>query len=86
VRLSVTPEGIKFVEPANTHVSFLTPDVTSFQKDVVSTFCHFVHFFPSREAGDAWVGQHPGTFILSVADAHIIAARKNGAQYSAALR
>ena len=85
VRLSVTPEGVKFVDPADTHVSFLTPDTASFQKDVVSTFCHFVHFFPSRRAGETWVAQHPGTFILSVADAHIIAARKNEAQYGAAL-
>ena len=85
VKLSVTPEGVKCVDPADTHVSFLTPDAASFQRDVVSTFCHFVHFFPSRRAGETWVAQHPGTFILSVADAHIIAARKNEAQYGAAL-
>ena len=85
VRLSVTPQGVELVDPADTHMSLLTPDVAWFQKDIVSTFCHFVHFFPSRKAGEAWVAQHPGTFILSVADAHIIAARKNEAQYGATL-
>src|SRR5262249_54217273 len=34
VRLNVTPEGINFVDPADTHVSFLTPDAASFQRDV----------------------------------------------------
>jgi hypothetical protein len=48
---------------------------------IVTTFCHLVHFFPSRAEGEAWATQHPGTFMLSVEEAHAIAVRKNQAQY-----
>ena len=66
-------------------MSFLMPDAAEAQKDIVTAFCHFVHFFPSRSDGEGWAAQHPGTFILSVAEAHAIARRKNQAQYGEAL-
>ncbi len=85
VKLIVTPTGVEHLAPEDAHVSFLMPDAAEIQKDIVSTFCHFVHFFPSWSAGDAWAAQHPGTFILSVAKAHAIALRKNQAQYGEAM-
>ncbi len=85
VKLTVTPRGVQHVEPEDAQVSFLMPDAAEIQKDIVSTFCHFVHFFPSRPSGEAWAAQHPGTFILSVAEAHAIARRKNQAQYGEAM-
>ena len=81
VELSVTPTGVDRVEPKDAHVSFLIPNAAGMQKDTVTTFCHFVHFFPSRTEGEAWATHHQGTFILSVEEAHAIAVRKNQAQY-----
>jgi len=81
VKLIVTPTRVDRVEPQDAQVSFLMPDTAGAQKDIVTTFCHFVHFFPSRTEGEAWATQHPGTFILSVEEAHAIAVRKNQAQY-----
>ena len=77
----MTPTGVDHVQPGDAHVSFLMPDGAEVKKDIVGAFCHFVHFFPSRPAGEAWAATHPGTFILSVAEAHAIARRKNQAQY-----
>ncbi len=85
VKLIVTPAGVDRVEPQDAHVSFLMPDAAGVQKDILTTFCHFVHFFPSRLRGEAWAARHPGTFILSVAEAHEIARRKNEAQYGGVL-
>ena len=85
VKLIVTATNVDHVEPEDAHVSFLMPDAGEVRKDIVTTFCHFVHFFPSRPAGKAWAAQHPGTFILSVAEAHAIARRKNQAQYGEAM-
>lgn len=85
IKLIVTPAGVDRVEPQDAQVSFLMPDAGQVQNDIVSTFCHFVHFFPSRPAGDAWAAQHPGAFILSVAEAHAIARGKNQAQYGEAI-
>ena len=81
VRLTVTPERVERVEPVDAHMSFLLPDAAEVQKDVLTTFCHFVHFFPSRQSAESWCAQHPGTFILSIDDAHTLARRKNGVQY-----
>ncbi len=81
VRLIVMPTEVEHVEPTGAQVSFLMPDAAKVNQDIVGTFCHFVHFFPSRPTGEAWAAQHPGTFILSVAEAHAVARCKNHTQY-----
>jgi alkylmercury lyase len=85
VRLRVLPGRIEQVDPADTYVSFLMPPPTGFEKDVITSFCHFIHFFPSRRAGDKWTAQRPGTFLLAVAEAHDLARRVNAALYGDAL-
>jgi len=86
VRLTVTPERVEEVEPIGAQMSFLLPDCTGVQKDVLTTFCHFVHFFPSREVAESWLAQHARTFLLSIHEAHVLARLKNEAQYRDVLR
>jgi len=81
VHLTVTPECVEHLDPVSIHMSFLLPDVAKVQKDVASTFCHFVHFFPTREAGQSWTARHSRTLLLSIEDAYDLARRKNQAQY-----
>ena len=50
------------------------------QKDVITAFCHFIHFFPSRQAGETWIARHSGTVLLSIYEGHIVAWLKNQAQ------
>ena len=68
ISLVVQPEGIRETSHPRAVVSFLLPS-TSFDADVIQSFCHFVHFFASPQAGDAWTAEHPGTFLLSLEDA-----------------
>jgi alkylmercury lyase len=68
IRLTVTPQGVKEVRPAGVVVSLLRPDGPR-GSDVVESFCHFVHFFASRESAERWLADHPGTFLLSVDEA-----------------
>ena len=68
IHLSVSADGEATVEPASTVVSLLMPD-GPFDAEVRQTFCHFVHFFASPAAADAWVAANPGGFWLPVADA-----------------
>ena len=36
---------------------------------MIQSFCHFVHLFASRDAGESWIVEHPGTFLLSLDEA-----------------
>ncbi len=83
VTLKMTPEGVEHLDPNGACMSFLPPDATAFQKDVITSFCHFVHFFPSREAGQRWIGDHKGTFLLSIDEGVRVARRKNELQFAA---
>jgi alkylmercury lyase len=85
VSLTVTPEEVERIEPAGARMSFLLPDAEAVQKDIVTAFCHFVHFFPSCQAGESWAAQHAGTFLLSIGAAHAVGRRKNEAQYGKVL-
>jgi alkylmercury lyase len=66
VRLTVTPYEVQTVEPAETVVSVVKPPNNP---DVRQVFCVHVHFFSSEDVAEGWLTQHPGGFLLSVADA-----------------
>ncbi len=84
ISLTVAPDRVKHVRPKSTVVSILTPDRT-FDRDVIVNFCHFVHFFSSQEAGEAWIARHPGTFLLSVKDAFALGQLTNARNFGDAL-
>lgn len=81
IRLEVTTGGVERVEPATTVMSFVVPDPIKFQQNVLTSFCHYVHFFSSREAGQAWTSRHDGTFIVTLDQAVFLAQEKNRIQY-----
>ena len=81
VRLIITPQQVERVEPVGAQMSVLVPNAQEMQKNVVTSFCHFVHFFPSRQVAERWTAQHSGTFLLSIHEAHVLARLKNEAQY-----
>jgi alkylmercury lyase len=84
ISLTVAPDGVKHVSPESAVVSFLMPD-RIFDRDVIVNFCHFVHFFSSQEAGEAWIAPHPGTFLLSVKDAFALGQLTNARNFGDAL-
>jgi alkylmercury lyase len=86
VRLTITPQQVERVEPVASQMSVLVPDAQEMQKNVVTSFCHFVHFFPSRQTAESWTAKHMGTFLLSIHEAHVLARLKNEAQYRDVLR
>lgn len=84
IRLVVTPEEVRELSPAGAVLSFLRPD-TSFGVDTIKSFCHFIHFFASREAAEQWTAEHEGTFVISIDEGFEIARRANRARFSTAL-
>lgn len=67
VRLTVSPRGIKCLEPAGTMLSLMEPDARRVRENVIANFCHYVHFFASGEAGRRWTDARPGTSIITPA-------------------
>lgn len=88
VRLTLTPTTVEAVEPADTVVSFLCCDAGVLETNaakVIATFCRYIFFLASREAGRAWTDQHPGTFLLTLEQAFEWGKRFNAAQLGDAL-
>jgi len=84
VSLTVGPEGVRRVERPETVVSFLSPQ-QPWGDDVIASFCCYIQFFASPEAGWQWVDEHPRTFLLSLADAFEVGRRFNVRRLGAAL-
>jgi alkylmercury lyase len=83
ISLTVAPSGV--VQTSHPHgiVSFLLPD-RDFDADIIQNFCHFVYFFASAEAGEAWTGQHSGTFLLPLEDAFELGRQVNALNFPSA--
>ncbi|MFQ5787966.1 MAG: alkylmercury lyase MerB [Thermodesulfobacteriota bacterium] len=81
IQLTVTPDGIEELNPAIAVMSFVTPESSKVRENVISSFCHYIHFFISAEAGSKWKSNNEGTFILSIDEAYYLGRKKNEAQY-----
>jgi alkylmercury lyase len=81
ITLTVGADGVRALSPPDAVVSFLLPD-EEFDSNVVKSFCHFVHFFVSRQAGEQWTAKHDGTFLMSVEDAYELGRQANRAQFA----
>lgn len=81
VQLIVSPDAIESAKPADAVISFIKPETAKIQENIVTNFCHYVHFFSSENAGQHWVSGNPGTFLLSLDEAFALGHRKNELQY-----
>lgn len=66
ILLTVAPEDVQGLDPVSAVVSLVMPGTSS---DIRSTFCCHVHFFAGAAAGETWGSRHPGSEIVSVAEA-----------------
>ena len=81
IHLTMSPDRVEYVQPEDTVMSFMIPAPAGVKKSVVAHFCHAVHFFSSKQAGLRWTGQHAGTFLLTVEQAHRLGQKINALQY-----
>ncbi len=73
--------GVSQCDPPALVVSFLLPDAVDLKQDVRGSFCEYVQFFASRDAGDEWSRRNAGTFLLTVSEAFELGRRKNASQF-----
>jgi hypothetical protein len=75
----VTPETVEEVTPAEAVVSMVNPQSTH---DIRSTFCCYVNFLASTDGGRAWTASHPGSALLTIAEAHELGRRTNARYFA----
>jgi len=85
IRLTISPNAIESRSQQGIMVSFLTPAEEKFNENVTTSFCHYVHFFVSSEAGEQWVASHEGSFLLSLNDAFWVGKKMNATRYEQSL-
>lgn len=73
VRLTVTPDGIADLDPADALVSIVVPNAAAACSDVRGAFCQHVHFFAGPGAGAAWRAAHPEAVLQPVEEAYAVA-------------
>ncbi len=85
IRLTVTPDGVESVEPADAVMSLLIADTEVVKTDptkVMASFCHHIFYLESPESGAAWAAQHgEGAFIVTLDEAFALGRRFNRAQF-----
>jgi alkylmercury lyase len=81
-RITLTVEGTEVTDarPADTVLSYLHKD-EPLDQNVITSFCHYIHFFANPAAAVEWTAQHEGTFTLSLADGSEIARLTNRGRY-----
>lgn len=87
IRLTVAPRAVESIDPENAVVSMNSPQTweTTSAVRLITTACHYIHFFGSAESGIDWTGSHPGTVVISVEDAFGYGKRQNERMFGAAL-
>ncbi len=69
IHLTVTPEQVRGLEPAEAQVS-LVVDVAGCRHNAREDVCNDGYFFASREAASRWQAAHQEAVILSVEEAY----------------
>jgi alkylmercury lyase len=79
VRLTVSPDRVFDITPADAVVSIVTPDDVS---AVRTSFCNEVHFFASAEAAAPWLAKHPGATVLPITNAFALGQHMAAKQFT----
>lgn len=79
ITLTVAPDAVTRRSHGHLVVSFLAPD-DPFTDDIVTSFCHYVHFFTDADAARPWLAAHDGTFVVPLDDAFELGRRWNAAR------
>jgi alkylmercury lyase len=74
IRCSIGVDGIEDLAPAAAVITLVAPDQEGAHCDGHGGFCRHAHFFASPAAAGRWRETHTG-FVLSVAQAHVVARR-----------
>lgn len=87
IELTVAPAAVESIDPDTAVLSMSSPhswDTTSAVR-LITTACHYIHFFGSQESSRQWTDAHPDTVFLSVEDTFASCRRQNQRMFGVAL-
>jgi alkylmercury lyase len=83
VALKVHADGVECADAAP-WVSLVAPSRAA-AADIQKHFCCHVHFFVDQPRGEAWVAEHPATFLATLEQAWQLGRRRNALHYAKSL-
>jgi alkylmercury lyase len=81
VRLTVTPDELTGLDPADALISLIVPEEAAARCDVRAVFCQHVHFLAGSEAGATWRATHPESTLLPVEESLSLVRRLAACRY-----
>lgn len=81
IHLTVTPEQVLDLEPAEAQVSLVVDVAAGCRHNVREEVCNYGHFFASREAAFRWQAALQEAVILSVEEAYQVGKLIEGARF-----
>src|SRR6266700_358796 len=81
IQLTVTPEQVLDLDPAEAQVSLVVDVAAECCYNVREDVCNYGHFFASREAALLWQAAHQEAVILSVEEAYQVGKLVEGARF-----
>ena len=84
ITLAVEGTDVTRLQPVDTVLSYLHKD-EPLDQHVITTFCHYIHFFANPAAAAEWNAKHDGTFTISVDDGSELARLVNRGRYPSIL-
>lgn len=82
ITLTVSPDGAIAESHKDVVVSFVIPTAEELRTNVTASFCHFVYFFKDRQAGETWLENHEGVFLLTLDEAFAAGKKLNAARFN----
>ncbi len=81
IHLTVTPEQVLDLDPAEAQVSLVVDVAAERCHNVREDVCNYGHFFASREAATPWQAAHRQAVILSVEEAYQVGKLVEGSRF-----
>jgi len=83
IELTVTPNGVDHVNPADAVLSMRAPTDCCGGDDLIARFCRHVHFFASPDAAEPWLADQGDGFVLSIEEGFELGRLANHTNFSA---
>jgi alkylmercury lyase len=79
IKLVVDENEIKNISPRSVVLSFI--ECEKIDDNLISSFCHYIHFFADTASAEKYISEAKDTFILSLSDAYEVGIMKNKHQF-----